>query len=228
MRQIGQPLVACDQRRQRLKAHIAFGEMRVGGVDIGGIADDRGEALPGQRAKPVALTYRHISDAQMFGIAQRQRHGVRHHVHRGDLTVRTFAGQRQGNGAGPGAEVENTARRGWQTRQRLLYQTFGIRAGDQRRRGDEQRQRPKLALPDQMSNRFPALASHQERLQLRRLVSRERRFTEGQNPGSRPAGNVSQQDLGVASRAVALRQAGDRLLQPGLKGHHSCSDSAAS
>lgn len=35
MRQIGQPLVACDQRRQRLKAHIAFGEMRVGGVDIG-------------------------------------------------------------------------------------------------------------------------------------------------------------------------------------------------
>ena len=34
-----------------------------------------------------------------------------------------------GNGAGPGAEVENTARRGWQTRQRLLYQTFGIRAG---------------------------------------------------------------------------------------------------
>ncbi len=40
-------------------------------------------------------------------------------------------------------------------RQRLLYQTFGIRAGDQRRRGDEQRQRPKLALPDQMSNRFP-------------------------------------------------------------------------
>ena len=27
--------VACDQRRQRLKAHIAFGEMRVGGVDIG-------------------------------------------------------------------------------------------------------------------------------------------------------------------------------------------------
>lgn len=65
----------------------------------------------------------------MFGIAQRQRHGVRHHVHRGDLTVRTFAGQRRGNGAGPGAEVENTARRGWQTRQRLLYQTFGIRAG---------------------------------------------------------------------------------------------------
>lgn len=37
MRQIGQPTVACDQRRQRLKAHIAFGEMRVGGVDIGGL-----------------------------------------------------------------------------------------------------------------------------------------------------------------------------------------------
>ena len=61
------PWSACDQRRQRLKAHIAFGEMRVGGVDIGGIADDRGEALPVQRAKPVALTYRHVSDAQMFG-----------------------------------------------------------------------------------------------------------------------------------------------------------------
>lgn len=28
---------------------------------------------------------------------------------------------------------------------------------------------------------------------------------------------MSQQDLGVASRAVALRQAGDRLLLPGLK-----------
>lgn len=49
-------------------------------------------------------------------------------------------------------------------------------------------------------------------------------------PGSsaRPTGDVSQQDLGVASRTVALRQAGDCLLQPGLKGHHSCSDSAAS
>ena len=79
-----------------------------------------------------------------------------------------------------------------------------------------------------MGDGLSALASLQERLQRRRLVSGERRFAEGQDPGARPAGDVSQQDLGVASRTVALRQAGDCLLQPGLKGHHSCSDSAAS
>ena len=110
MRQIGQTAIGGDQRRFRLKAHIALRKMRVGFIDIGRIADDDVELLTGERAKPVALQYPDVRDSEMFSVTRRQRHRVGHYVNGGDVAIGAFAGQRQSDGAGAGAEIENTAR----------------------------------------------------------------------------------------------------------------------
>ena len=110
MRQIGQTAISGDKRRFRLKAHIALRQMRVGFIDVGRIADDDVKLLPGERAKPVALQYADVRNSEMFNVTRGQRDRIGHHVDGGDAAVRAFAGQRQGDRAGAGAEIENAAR----------------------------------------------------------------------------------------------------------------------
>lgn len=132
VRDIRHAVIVCDQRRQRFKTHIALREMGIMRINIRRVADDHVKLLPRQRREPVALQYANIVNRQMLRITASQRHGVWYTVYRRDFAVRSLCRQRQRNRAGSGAEVENPTRRIRQTRQRLLDQTFGVRARNQR------------------------------------------------------------------------------------------------
>ena len=46
----------------------------------------------------------------MLNVTRGQRDRIGHHIDGGDAAVRAFAGQRQGDRAGAGAEIENATR----------------------------------------------------------------------------------------------------------------------
>ena len=201
--QICQPRLVGHQRAARFETHVALREMLVARVDIGRVADDQVEARGGQRVEPVAQGERGVGDRQPVGITLRQRHGRLDAIDAQHLAVGPFARQRQRDGTGAGAEIENARRRGGQARQRLLYQHFCVGSRDERRVGNAQRQRPEFALADQMRHRLALHAPRQQRVEARQLFRQQFGLAERHQPAARFAGDVPQQDLRVALRAVA-------------------------
>ncbi|MCY0265179.1 hypothetical protein LAD59_27160 [Klebsiella pneumoniae] len=106
----------------------------------------------------------------------------------------------------PSRVYYGTAR--WQRGQCCVSTSFGSPAGIRRRRGDEQRSdQNRRCHTDQMSNEFPALASHQERLQPRRSSAAEAGLSPKGQIKVRAAVNACPEGCRYASLAVALPQA---------------------
>ena len=198
-----QAVGARSQRRTRLEAQVALAQVRVVFGDVGRVGNDHAVDVAGHRLEPAALQQAQ-RQAGLVGVGARHRQGGIADVHGADIDQGAFAGDRQGDGAGAGAQVEHLTHFGRrQAFERQFHQQFGLRPRDQRVGRYRQFQRPEAAVAGDLRHRFTALAPSQQRVEVPRLAAVEHIAGVGVEPAARTLQRVRQQQLGLEPGLVA-------------------------
>ena len=144
------------QRGPGLEAQVALPEVRIVALDVGRVAGHEVETLAGHRGEPVALANLDARrQAQGLGIPPRDRRRPGDALHRHDAGLRTFGGQRQRDGPGAGAKVEQAQGAvDGQVLEREFNQPLGLRSRDQRVRRDPQVEAPEAAPAREVGDRL--------------------------------------------------------------------------
>ncbi len=228
------------QRQPRFVAQR--GQMRIAFSDIGWVADDQLEGFTAGRPdglEPTAQQPPH-RQPQPLAVATRHRQRIDTDIHRRHIRLgRSTASQRQRNRTAAGAQIKHPRRRAAlrEQLQRPVDQRLGIGAWVQHRRSHVQIEPVELVPAGQIGHRHAVGAALQPVDPAARLIRVEPVLIMGQQPGARPADQVSQQHLRIeALHAPGPRQRqrfgqGWQLSRNGLCGGpraHACCSSSAS
>jgi hypothetical protein len=149
-----QAIRARDKRTARLKSHIAAIQVRVPERDVGRVRYDDIEALAANGRKPIAVRKLDLeAELRRITLGVFERRGA--DFDRDHARARPVALDRKRHRARPGAEIEHARSCGGRNSlEREINEQFSLRARDQHRRSDRQRQAIELAPPDDVGDRF--------------------------------------------------------------------------
>ncbi len=194
-------------------AHLGVEPRQVARGDVGRVGQDRVEAAPCDAIQQVALHELHLQP-QPLRIGPGDGKRARRDVGGRDPRPGQLGGNRQGDGAGAGADVQHPRLLDTlEQRQRPLDDQLGLGPGHQHPLVDRQLDRPETAAAGDVGDRLPAAAPADQLADLRQLLLGQRAIVVGVelDPGH-PQG-MGQQQLRVEPRrraALLLEVAGTR------------------